>query len=539
MDIEVNSRRAVVLDLTTLAGSPDLAALDDVRWPSPYGDYDILSTALVDAVVAAGRASATTPEREAAMEAKLYDMVTDLGLIARLAIDLATLRRAGLAPLYDKDRSGWLRFLHEGATDPSRALGVRTWDFRKPRGVASEIKRRAKRWRADLLTDLTPTAARFDVLSRNTLLDEFFEQHPERQVDVSPNYRDWPAAPATTAATGDMTTAMVDAFAGILKPAIQEDAKLDLSATVLATAVVGQHLAQALIDLSRVRAFVSERCAGATLTGGTPKYIGRLISWQYRQLGRAVSRFAHGGERAFYDDYPWSLAELPECDRYICHGKGEANHIRNRLAHGRTVQAGPDGIEFLSHGSRKHQVIRTDAMGLTRKPRSGTVMYVAGGYLGERLGDFPSRKPPDVIYFEWQRWLLRTLRSAGYRIVVKPHPKGEFREAMLLRPYCDELVEGTFSPNHHDADCYLFDFAGAAFFDTLASNRGIVLADMGVRPRDPNSFDDLRLRCEVVRCRFTEHNLFRVDTSSLVEAVEAAADAESWPEGFFQTYFHG
>jgi hypothetical protein len=166
-------------------------------------------------------------------------------------------------------------------------------------------------------------------------------------------------------------------------------------------------------------------------------------------------------------------------------------------------------------------------------------MYVAGGYLGERLGDFPSRKPPDVIYFEWQRWLLKALRSAGFRVVVKPHPKGVLREAELLQPLCDEIVQGNFDPNGHAVDCYLFDFAGAAFFDALASNRGIVLTDMGVRPLDPHSFDDLRLRCEVVRCTLTERNLFRVDTNSLVEAVENAVTSETWPESFFQTYFHG
>ncbi len=533
-----NNQRAATLDLTALAGSADDVALDGIYWPTPYGAYDVLSTDLVDAIVAAGRASATTAEREAAIEAKLYDMVTDLGLIARLAIDLTNSRKAALTPLYDSENSGWLRFLDQGATDARKALGVRAWNFRKPPGAVSELKRRVKRWRADILSGLLPTTERFDVLSRNTLLDEYFNQHEPRQVDVSPNYRDW-SAPNTLAASVDgMTAAIVDAFAGTLDTATNGDSKLAMSATFLATAVIGYHLTQALCDLPRVCKFVSAQRAGAMLAGGTPKYIGRLIAWQYRKLGRSVTRFAHGGERAFYDDYPWSLAELPSCDRYICHGRGETTYIRNRLADGRTVRAGPEDIELLSYGSQKHQALRTEAQRQVRQSRSGTVMYVAGGYLGERLGDFPSRKPPDVIYFEWQRWLLKTLQSAGFRVVVKPHPKGVLREAELLRPFCDELVDGDFSPNGHDADCYLFDFAGAAFFDALASNKGIVLTDMGVRPRDPHSFDDLQLRCEVVPCSLNERNLFRAETNSLLEAVENAAAAEVWPESFFQTYFH-
>jgi hypothetical protein len=538
MDDDTINQGAIALDLHALAGTADDAALNGLHWPTPYGTYDILSTDMVDAVVTAGRASATTEEHQAAMESKLYDMVTDLGLIARLAIDLANVRQADLAPLYDRDHSGWLRFLDEGETDSHRALGVRAWNFRKPPGTASELKRRIRRWRAEILTRMMPTAGRFDVLSRNTLLNEYFGQHSPRQIDMSPNYRDWPLSGTTS--TGDMTSTIVGGFTNVLHPLLQGEGKLLASAAVLATAVVNHHLAQALCDLSLVRRFVSGRRAGAVLAGGTPKYIGRLIAWQYQQLGRSISRFAHGGERAFYDDYPWSLAELPACDRYFCHGKGEAAHIRKRLADGRTIPTSTGSIEFLSHGSRKHQNLRAEAQRQARKPpRSGTVMYVAGGYLGERLGDFPSRKPPDVIYFEWQRWLLNALRSAGFRVLVKPHPKGVLREAELLQPLCDEIVQGNFDPNGHAVDCYLFDFAGAAFFDALASNRGIVLTDMGVRPRDPCSFDDLRLRCQVVRCIPTERNLFRVDTNTLVEAVENAATSETWPESFFQTYFHG
>ncbi|MCH9006849.1 alpha/beta hydrolase [candidate division KSB1 bacterium] len=84
-----------------------------------------------------------------------------------------------------------------------------------------------------------------------------------------------------------------------------------------------------------------------------------------------------------------------------------------------------------------------------------------------------------------------------------------------------------------------FDFAGSAFFDALASDRGVVLIDMGTRPRDANSFDDLNQRCEVITCKQGPGNRFRLDTDHLGEAIERAATAREWPEGFFETYFHG
>ena len=164
-------------------------------------------------------------------------------------------------------------------------------------------------------------------------------------------------------------------------------------------------------------------------------------------------------------------------------------------------------------------------------------MYVAGGYLGEWLGDFPSRKPPDVLYFDWQIWLLQALRSRGLHVVTKIHPRGVLNEAQLLRRYSDDIVDGYFDIEADDVDCYLFDFAGTAFFDALASNCGVVLVDMGVRPRDAKSFEDLHQRCEIVECTLAEGNRFRADPDALAEAVECASTAQSWPDSFFETYF--
>ena len=79
----------------------------------------------------------------------------------------------------------------------------------------------------------------------------------------------------------------------------------------------------------------------------------------------------------------------------------------------------------------------------------------------------------------------------------------------------------------------------ADLVDALASNRGVVLIEMGVRPRDSNSFDDLRLRCEVVSCTKDERMRFRLDASALSEAIEKASTVEDWPDSFFETYFHG
>ena len=532
------STNSVPLDLAALIARGVDTGLDGLRWPTPYVAYEFLSREFVRDVVAAARAAATSPELEAVTEAKLYDMATDLAVIGRLALDVRNTRESGRTPLYDGEHSTWLRFLEESQEDARTLAETRRWHHRKARGATAGLKRRIRRWRSDWSAALMPKFNRHDVLSRNTLLDEYVDTMRCRQIDISPNHRDWPEPGDAPRSVKDTAAAILDAFTRAAAPAVGDDPGLAASVRTLGAHSIERHLAKAWRDLAQVRRLVTGRRAGAVLASGTPKHIGRLFAWQYRQLGRPVYRFAHGGERAFYDDYAWGLAELPFCDRYHCHSRREASLIAKRHADGQMAKAGAPGIEFVSLGSRKHQAIHVQAAG-RRRARTGAVMYVAGGYLGEELGDFPARKPPDVLYLEWQRWLLETLRSLGFRVATKIHPKGIFHEARLLEPYSDEVVGGYFDPTAYDVDCYVFDFAGTALLDSLASHRGVVLIDMGVRPMDAGSRAELETRCPVVACSQDERNRFRASTGELRAAIEQASESRGCPEAFYEAYFLG
>jgi hypothetical protein len=533
------SHSPVPLDLDSIIAGDSQALAAGLQWPTHASEYEFLSTSLVDQVAKAARSAAITPELSAVVESKLYDLVTDLGVIARLALDIRNLRMSGRTAVYADRRSDWLRFLDQGGTDAGKVVTLGRWHHRKRQGTLSELKRLVRRTRSDALARFLPKQGRRDVLSRNVLLNETIAPDSGSQVDISPNYRQWPSGGETIAAVRGVETAVAEAFGRASRHVTEEDQSLAAAVHALAAPVITGHLARAWADLQQIRSVVGQSCAGELLVGGTPKHIGRLFGWHYQQLGRKVTRFAHGGERAFYDDYPWGLAELPFCDTYVCHSPAEARHIERRRAEARMAWAGQTGLEFTSLGSMKHRRIHARCQGGRTGVRTGTLMHVAGGYLGETFGDFPSRKPPDPVYFQWQVDLLSSLRAHGFRVVTKIHPKGLFSEAALLRPYSDEIVGGFFDPEAYDVDCYVFDFAGTAFFDALASNKGIVLADMGVRPIDPISFPDLGQRCEIVRARMGAGNRFEIDADALAEAVERASAARQWPDAFFSAYFGG
>jgi hypothetical protein len=529
----------VLYDLATIADGELEEALADFRWHTPYSAYGFLSHELVDDLVAVAKEYGKPGQLEAVLGATIYDITTDLAHIARIALDLEYLRRADAEPRFESSSAPIAHFLLEDGGDEKAVIARRSWLWHHgaKRGITSNAKRAIRRAQSRLGRMLTLSYRRVDLLSHNLLLDEFLKSTALQVVELFPNAHDWSDGTRKAAGTEEAGSALLDVYCARVGEQLGQAPQQLADLRRLGGAVIAFHLNKAWEDFDQLQAMKLEQRMGTMLVSGTPKHIGRLFAWYYRDQGQEVHRFAHGGERAFYDDYAWGLAELPFCDRYFTHSQDEAENLSRRRAEGRMAPAGPPELVFDSRGSVKHQRLRELAPKHPAKTKTGTLMYVAGGYLGEAAGDFPSRKSPDPLYLDWQISLLRALRDLGYRVITKVHPKGVLREAGFLAPFSDGMEEGSFDPNRYEVDAYIFDFAGSAFFDALASTTGVVLADTGVRPFDSHALADLGGRCAIAQCEQDERGRFRIDPAALSAAVESACEIGAGPEVFFNRYF--
>lgn len=521
------------LDLPTVIANGGLPG--DLTWPTDYGEYAQLSRPLIDALVVAANTIDQPAELAAVLRAKIADIATDMAFVARLALDLDNTRRANGSLAYDASASPLLAFLDTGGGSAAPPM-PRIWHHPADTGVTMTAKKTIRR----TLTYLRAAAAgadHLDIYNRNYLLGDFLIAQQKPAIDWPPTIFSWRDADDRPVAIAPAVDALARAFASVSEKII-DDARLRSILADLGKTLAAYHLAKAWSDLNILQRAVSRRRCGTALLSGTPKHLGRLTAWLYRREGRPTLRFAHGGERAFYDDYEWGLSELTECDTFFTHSAGEAAAISRRMSDGRVVRLnGESTPTFDSLGSVRHRNIFERAATAPQRSATGTVMYVAGGYLGEELGDFPNRKPPDVLYFDWQIRLLKALRAAGRRVTVKMHPRGILSELRLLEPYCDAIVTGSFDPVTADADVLVFDFAGTAFFDALASRTGVVLADTGVRPFDATTRDDLARRCAIIQATRDERGRFAIDQDNLADAVERAAADNACSEAFFERYF--
>ena len=525
----------IAMDLSVLDVSDPQRALDDLVWPSPYEAYHTLSRTFIDSLMATIHALDPGDDPAAAIRAKTYDIVTDLAFVARLAFDIANTREANRALRYDADACPMLAFLEAGG-DPAQSPVPRIWHHPVDPRFKTRARKLARRGRSQLQARLA-SGERIDVHNRNNLVNNFLATDGRNAIDWPVTNITWHHGGEVPAVLKESVSEMGRTYGTVIAQFI-DDPALRETLEALGRHLISYHLAKSWADFKTLEQHMRYRPMGTILVSGTPKHLGRLAGWFYHREGRPVIRCAHGGERVFFSDYEWGLAEFPDCDTYYAHSAGERDALAQRVSAKATALVQPgQSIAFKTLGSPHHQALLERSRDRNRPGDTGTIIYVAGGYLGEQLGDFPNRKPPDPLYLDWQIDLVLAIRALGYRVMVKPHPAGIAHDSRFLAPYTDGEIEGLFDPAHMSADAFVFDFAGTAFFDALATDIPMVFADKGVRPYDPTGYDDFVTRCPIAPASCDERGRFRVDRDKLGTVLADAIEMNTCPPGFHDRYF--
>lgn len=484
---------------------------DEFIWPISYGKYDFLSYGFVDEMlrILENQEGAI----KTALTCKLSDILIDVGHVARQAIEIQEIRSSGNDIIYDVGASPTIDWL--------LGQGGQIIRHNRYRGFKDKTLIYARYLKRVMAGSIIPSDDVYNAISFNCLMKEHISAENLKTTNMLVEFYLRAKPKRSVSISKDISSAIYAALSNIyefeypVERAIYE--------------IVDYHMGQALGDIEYLKKSKLSRALGKGLLSGTPKYEGRVLGWYFQDNGREVIRHAHGGERVFYNDYIWPIAELPYCSSYYAHSKIEAKNMDQRIKNG-DYAAMPEmkSIKFKSLGSLKHKEIYKNAKSNAQK--SKTLVYVSGVYLGDLAPNFPSFKTPDSMYFDFQIRLLKFLKNEGWKIIAKPHPKGLYNPARLLEPYADEVVVSQFDPNNFDAEVFLFDFAGTAFFDALASKQRTVLLNLGNRPFDDNERKILEKRCNIHDCGFDDYGRIDLNQASVAGAIENA------PRGSFDDF---
>lgn len=517
------------------------AGTDAFVFATPDAALDVLSSELPRALLASVRADAADPFTRDAGLAVLADLYMDLMRVGRAAINLIHARAAGGEAAFDPGVSPFLFYLTDDRPTPPRAISDiipgRHGDFARTRNW---------RDRLHVLRSFAQMSSRIgnrqvDAMARGSLIDQYLAAEGVQPANLNPYTLAWPHPGPTPAFVRDLADALTAVFDRLVLEPLVGDAPEAPRAREAARVFAVSWLSQAWHNHRFLASSPLRFVLGDVLVGAAPKMLGRSLAWLYRERGRQVWRFSHGGDRAFYDDDHWGLSEFPYCDRYMCYGSGEAEALALRYREDRTIRPQETPPVFMPVGMRRQQSIYEDMHAAPPAPADRKrirVLYANSSFLGERAAHVPGVSLTDIHFADLQVWLLKQMRARGFEVVFKPHPKDVLSAAALFEGLTDEIEQRPFDPRNHDIDVYLFEYAGSAFFDALASTRGVVLIDPGLRPFDRTNEPYLRKRCEIVPAPADEMNRHRPDPDALVDAIERAAQVRACPEDFAQRFLY-
>ena len=505
-------------------------------------EYKYISHDLLNSLIVVTQNLSENMAHKVPVICALFDIYMEFQRVARISIDLNNINLLSASPLYQPKDNPLLHYLYTGIGE-EQVINQTFEIARHPsfEGRGNSPKDWLRRRRRDYKLMLTPQKNRVDIISRGPMIDHYLSNRGLSHIDMLLYSLSWPEPKESDVEMNRYALDLTVAAHKLLGSRIKHDIILNRAyhwKLRFATACLNR----AYLDYCFIDSLFLKRFFSPTLITGAPKILGRMLSYFYQVDGREVFRFAHGGERAFFDDYYWGACELPFCSQYFGHGDGEAMNLTLRSKENRICQLSPNSPKFDSIGSRRHQkIFKESHANRNRKGRKAKkkILFVGLSTLGERLSDTLSVKLPDVHNIFLESQVCTILRHAGFHLTFKLHPRGVKQSQAYWRQMSDECLSGYFDAVNCDYDCIIFDYAGSAFCDALASNMGIVLIDTGVRKIDMQARYDIESRCKIIEAKYDSKCRLVIDDQELISAVRSASCVEACHGDFFSKYFCG
>ena len=515
-------------------------------WPTPYNEYLSISKKITENLVELIYKKIPKNELRLGAISVLSVINIDLLRIAKIALDGHYAKLTNTELNIDVMSSPVSFYIFENDVRKEGAP-TKIDDFFPYTKKSLSLKKKfydLARWsKSGLDLRLKKRKGRYDFQNESYLLTEFMLTMGSDWLNIRPELWRWEKVNKSSEDIELLIIVIIEDFLKVLMEYNITPRVINRAKTV-ARIFLSERLRKAWNNATYISELNLDGIAGDILIGGTPQEIGRLLNWKYQDMGRKVWRFAHGGDRAFFDDVHWGLSEFPYCEEYYVHGLGERDAVDSRLKRCGTYCLAESKPEIVALGSKKHQFIWEKSQikiseNKKNKSKNKKLVLVAGSFLGEKhMGTFDF-KTPDPITADTQAWIVRTLTEMGYDISIKTHPGGVDHKLKVQSYWGVPSIEGYYNNDYLKADVFIFDFAGSAFFDALASEKGIVLLDLKNRPFAKETFNDLKQRCEIVSASMDQLNRIRFNREELKEAVENSIRYNGCPEWFAQKYFWG
>lgn len=246
----------------------------------------------------------------------------------------------------------------------------------------------------------------------------------------------------------------------------------------------------------------------------------RTVAHAFRRRGVRIVGFQHGHNPVWVQHPHIALNEVRGCDEFVCGTAGQANAYRRMILHSGIANQEKTTVSSVDIDLYD----RWRATRPARRPVKRVLMPgfpgLARAYLYDWTGFALMRTPLEIH-------VARALRSAGYKVVYKPHPETAEFMGRIMQPFVDEVALGPFEDAVEgvDAAVYLYPFS-TTFPYVLLRNLPVLLVDVEGRDWLPNVLALLSKRCAVATASLGPGNRIVIDDQRIIEGMKQAEGLE-------------
>ena len=515
-------KKRLIIDSQLAAQDPAGVFGNDWSWPVAQSQYDDPITEFIEWSDELHKEINDSPRLIAAYFLIKAVLLKDLSYLSAARVDMTTADQQGLTPVYSADKYLY-RMVHENSYP--RVVPSEIRNIRKPVGLRRKFREWAARYGRtinDRRALRSPTTRSFSI-GGNSLTAQIAPGDTRRLRLTHSEVirrRSGRAAPKRVAELAELISSRfctgLETATGKASPEFAEYIRW----------LTTRHLADAWDDAGGGNALDSVPRGSTLFTGTGGGYAARLMAYRFCRSGLRVLRTTHGGDTPFFNEALWPSVEFPFASSYVAFGELGARSLSDTISK-RTESNTLNYVRSaVAAGSNLHQKIRDSA-----RPQSAyrvsTVSVVAGSFTG-MYPVLPHMKLHDVVYMEWHRRLLATVRDLGYRAVSKRHPKGLLSNQFIFQDVAhDELLNMPMDAIQQSTDAYVIDFPASAFMEALCTMKPVVIIDIPVRRMHPAARAQISESVEFVAASFDAGNRVVIDQEQLRDALEKPVDTDA------------
>ena len=294
---------------------------------------------------------------------------------------------------------------------------------------------------------------------------------------------------------------------------------IDLSPKLL-TYLTSMHLYWAKMTehyLLMAREYLLDKNYNKILVVSGHNYFNRVIIETANDLCIQTIAHEHGEPKSYYDTTINNYGELALSNDFVTYSNASVKIYSKNTRKYKKINENKIRFSISQIGVgefHRKLLLKTNKI----KESSKNIIYVAGSYVNDAF--FMGNRPHDIVYYEWQIWLISTLLNLKYDVKIKLHPEGLLSRYPIRLPFDVEHLKGNFT-KYIDYNCtYIFDTTYSSALNlAICTKNPIILINDQLNELDREVREDIENRVTIVNAFYDNRNRMRVAKEELQNAL--------------------